>query len=103
MDGVTIPQFFYHVAFPLAKPMIATLAVLGFIASWGSLLPPLVFINDLIKATVPLGLYQFGSTYVTNWPVLMAAATVSLVPSLILYLLAQKYIISAYSMAGITK
>lgn len=83
--------------------MIATLAVLGFIASWGSLLPPLVFINDLIKATVPLGLYQFGSTYVTNWPVLMAAATVSLVPSLILYLLAQKYIISAYSMAGITK
>ncbi len=86
VDGVTIPQFFYHVAFPLAKPMIVTLAVLGFIASWGSLLPPLVFINDLIKATVPLGLYQFGSTYATNWPVLMAATTVSLVPSLILYL-----------------
>jgi len=103
IDGTTIPQFFFHVAFPIAKPIIATLAVLGFIASWGNLLSPLVFINDLMKATVPLGLYQFGSTYATNWPALMAATTVSLIPSLLLYIFAQKYIISAYSMAGVQK
>jgi multiple sugar transport system permease protein len=103
VDGASIPQFVALVAFPIARPVIATLAVLAFIGSWGNLLGPLIFLNDLEKATVPLGLFQFGTTYSTNWPVLMAATTTSLVPSLLLYLFAQRYIISAYSMAGVQK
>jgi multiple sugar transport system permease protein len=103
VDGASIPQFVAFVAFPIARPVIATLAVLAFIGSWGNLLGPLIFLNDLEKATVPLGLFQFGTTYATNWPVLMAATTTSLIPSLLLYLFAQRYIISAYSMAGVQK
>ncbi len=103
VDGATIPQFFRFVAFPLARPIVATLAVLAFIGSWGNLLAPLIFLNDTELATVPLGLRLFSSTYATNWPVLMAATTISLAPSLLLYLFAQRYILSAYSMAGVQK
>jgi multiple sugar transport system permease protein len=103
MDGANVPQFLRFVAFPLARPVIATLAVLAFVSSWGNLIAPLIFIDDLEKATVPLGLLQFSSTYATNWPALMAATAVSLLPSLALYLFAQRYIISAYSMAGVQK
>ena len=103
VDGASIPQIFWQIAFPVARPTIATLAILAFIGSWGNLAAPLVLINDLQQATVPLGLLQFSSTYATNWPSLMAATTVSLLPSFVLYLLAQRYIISAYSMAGVQK
>lgn len=103
MDGASILQFFMFVAFPIARPIIATLAVLAFIGSWGNFLAPLIFLNDIDKATVPLGLYLFGSTYSTNWPVLMAATTVSILPSLFLYILAQRYILEAYSMAGVQR
>jgi multiple sugar transport system permease protein len=103
MDGASILQFFIRVAFPIARPIIATLAVLAFIGSWGNFLAPLIFLTDIDKATVPLGLYLFGSNYSTNWPVLMAATTVSILPSLILYILAQRYILEAYSMAGVQR
>jgi multiple sugar transport system permease protein len=103
VDGASIPQFVRYVAFPLARPVIATLATLAFIGSWGNLIAPLIFLDDLEQTTVPLGLLQFSSTYATNWPALMAATTVSLAPSLALYLFAQRYIISAYSMAGVQK
>ena len=103
VDGATIPQFVRHIAFPMARPVIATLAILAFIGSWGNLIGPLIFLDDLEKATVPLGLLQFSSTYATNWPALMAATAVSLAPSLALYLVAQRYIISAYSLAGVQK
>lgn len=103
VDGCSIPRFFLHIAFPMAKPIVATLAVLAFIGSWGNFIGPLTFLNDLDKATVPLGLYRFSSAYSTSWPSLMAAATTSLLPSLILYLLAQRSIIQAYSMGGVQK
>ena len=103
VDGASIPQFVRFIAFPMARPMVATLAILAFIGSWGNLIGPLIFLNDLDKATVPLGLLQFSSMYATNWSALMAATTVSLLPSFVLYLFAQRYIISAYSMAGVQK
>ncbi|HEX2863512.1 MAG TPA: carbohydrate ABC transporter permease [Deinococcales bacterium] len=103
VDGASVPQFIRFVAFPMARPMVATLAVLAFIGSWGNLIGPLIFLNDLDKATVPLGLLQFSTTYATNWSALMAATTVSLVPSFLLYVFAQRYIINAYSMAGVSK
>lgn len=103
VDGCSIPRFFWSIALPMAKPIIATLAVMAFIGSWGNFIGPLTFLNDLDKATVPLGLFRFSSAYSTSWPELMAATTTSLLPSLILFIFAQKSIIQAYSMGGVQK
>lgn len=103
VDGASIPRFFLSIAFPMARPLLATLAVLAFVSSWGSFLAPLMFLTSPDLATVPLGLYRFGSTYATNWPALMAATTVSLLPSFVLYIFAQRYILDAYSMAGVQR
>ena len=103
VDGCNIPKFFWFIALPMARPMLFTLAVLAFIGSWGNFIAPLIFLNDLDLATVTLGLFRFSSSYSTNWPMLMAAAATTLIPSFILYLFAQKYIIKAYSMGGVEK
>lgn len=103
VDGASIPRFFISIAFPMARPLLATLAVFAFVGSWGNFLAPLMFLTSPDLATVPLGLYRFGSTYATNWPALMAATTVSLLPSFVLYLFAQRYILDAYSMAGVQR
>jgi len=103
IDGCNVPKFLIHVALPSSKSILATLGVLAFIGSWGNFIGPLVFLTDLDKATVPLGLYRFMGSYSTSWPELMAATAISIIPLIVMYIIAQRYIIEAYSFAGVRK
>ena len=103
IDGCNIPQFLFYVALPNAKHVLAALGIFAFIGSWGNFLGPLVFLTDLNKATVPLGLYRFMSAYSASWPELMAATTVSILPTLTVYIFAQRRIVEAYSFVGVRK
>lgn len=89
IDGASEFRIFTAVVLPNARPIAATLAIMTYIASWTSFVWPLVVIHDQDKFTLPLGLslLGFGSTFLVDYHLWMAAASVAIIPPLILFLL----------------
>lgn len=95
LDGATFGQTFVHVMLPLAKPMIATTIVLQFMWTWNSFFTPLVLtLNNPDLRTLTVGMYAFVGEYNTDWTGLTAAALISIVPVLVLFLALQRYFIA---------
>ena len=95
LDGATFGQTFVHVMLPLAKPMIATTVVLQFMWTWNSFFTPLVLtLNNPDLRTLTVGMYAFVGEYNTDWTGLTAAALISIVPVLVLFLALQRYFIA---------
>ena len=86
---------------PLAKPAIATLAVFTFMGSWNNLLGPVIYLTTYKKLTLPVGLAFFRGQYGTEWALLMAGATISVIPIIALYMFAQQYFVQGVVMSGI--
>jgi multiple sugar transport system permease protein len=86
---------------PLAKPALAALAIFTFMGTWNDFFNPLIFINSKSKMTVTLGIAALRGEYATEWTVLMAAATASVVPILAIYVVAQKHFIQGIAMTGL--
>lgn len=95
LDGATFGQTFLHVMLPLAKPMIATTIVLQFMWTWNSFFTPLVLtLNQPELRTLTVGMYSFVGEYNADWTGLTAAALISIMPILILFLVLQRYFIA---------
>ena len=77
---------------PLSLPAIGLLALFTFIGQWNNFLWPLVIANDMDMATIPLGLTMFKTQESTSWNYIMAGATFSMIPGVILAILMQKLI-----------
>ncbi len=101
IDGANHFQIYWRIILPLAKPALATLAVLHFMALWNDLLWPLVMTSDTEMRTLPAGLTLFGGQHVTDHAVLLAGATISLLPLAIAFALAQKYFVQSVATAGL--
>lgn len=102
IDGASYHQVFARIMFPLARPMVATIALFTFISSWNEFLLPLVFtLSTPELRTIPVGLYAFVGEASTNWTGLAAASVISLIPIVIVFVVAQRFIISA--IAGAVK
>jgi ABC-type glycerol-3-phosphate transport system permease component len=94
LDGANFGQTFLHIMLPLAKPMIATAVVLQFMWTWNSFFTPLVLtLNNPDLRTLTVGMYAFVGEYNTDWTGLTAAALISIVPILVLFLALQRYFI----------
>jgi raffinose/stachyose/melibiose transport system permease protein len=79
---------------PLAKPMIATVAIFEFIDSWNSFFIPLVFtLGRPDLRTIAVGMYAFIGQHATTWTLMCAAATMSLLPTIILFFLLQRFFV----------
>lgn len=100
VDGFGHWTVFTRIVLPLARPALATLAILAFMASWNSFLWPLVILNSQELMTLPLGLANLHGQYATQWNVVMAGTTISVVPILIVYLVAQKHIVRGFVFSG---
>jgi multiple sugar transport system permease protein len=81
--------------------MLASLGIIYFIGNWDRFLWPLIITNSPDKLTVPLGLVQFQGQYSTQWNLLMAAAVVASIPTLVLFIVLQKRIVAGVTMSGI--
>lgn len=103
LDGLGRFGIFRHIAFPLARPALATVAILTFLTSWNAFLEPLVFVSgspDLL--TVPVAIPLYADPYgFPLWEVQMAASTLSILPILIVFIVAQRYIIQGFARVGI--
>lgn len=92
MDGCNPWQIFWKVALPLATPALAALGIFVFINTWNSFMWPLIVTNSESMRTLPVGIATLKGSFrdTTDWTVLMAAATLSILPVVIVFLIGQK-------------
>lgn len=101
IDGAGHWRIYWRVIMPLAKPAIATVAILNFTNLWNDLLWPLVITSSNDMLTLPAGLTLFGGQHVTDHAILLAGATISLLPIAIGFFFAQKYFVAGVSTTGL--
>jgi len=102
IDGAGPLRLFFTIVFPLLKPVTVTVAVLNFVNCWNDFMFPLYFTTDSHKWGVVLILYQYLGQFFSNKELMFSAATLIVIPTLIIYLFGQKYIISGMT-AGAVK
>lgn len=101
IDGAGHLRIFTTIVLPLVRPALATLAVFAFMGSWNSFLWPLVVIRSPELMTLPLGLATLQGQFTTEWDVVMAGSVVSIVPIALVYLVAQRHIITGMAHTGL--
>lgn len=101
IDGASYFKIFGIIILPLCKSILITLGLFNFIGSWNNFLLPLVMLNSPKKFTVPLLLAMYKTLYNVDWGLLMAASTVSVLPTVALFLAAQKFFVEGISLAGV--
>jgi len=101
LDGANQWQVFLRVVLPLSKPALATLTVLSFLTNWNDFLWPIYVLFSADRLTLPAGLGLLQGAYIADYPVIMAGAVLASVPALILFVLAQRYVIEGVSRSGL--
>lgn len=100
IDGCSRFGIWARILMPNAKPALATLVILSFVTQWNAFLWPVVVINDYWKMPVQVGLSYFKSGTNTDWGVLMAGATLSIIPMVIVFLIFQKQFVKGLLTSG---
>jgi multiple sugar transport system permease protein len=101
IDGASQLQIFTRVALPLARPALATLAIITFLASWNDFLWPLLILKDRALQTLPPGLATLQGAYTSEYGLMMAGAVIAALPVLVLYVLLQRYIVQSVATTGL--
>jgi raffinose/stachyose/melibiose transport system permease protein len=102
LDGCTPFGFFWRILLPMARPALATVSVLAVVASWNNFMLPLVVFNDPDWWTLPLGVNQFRGQYAADTARILAYVVVAMVPALLLYVVAERQLVSGLT-SGATK
>ncbi len=101
VDGCSAWGTFLKIMVPISKTGIMTCAAFSFVFAWGEFMYSLVMLNDKALWTVTLGMRNFEGQYGTQWGPLMAAAVVCSLPVIIIFLLAQKYVVSGVTAGSV--
>lgn len=101
MEGCSPFRIFASVYLPLVRPALATLVVLHFIWYWNDLLGPLIYLNSPHNMTVTVGISYFRGQYVTDYPVVLAGVFLSLIPTSVVFLAAQKHLVKGMLISGL--
>ena len=102
IDGCNTWQLFWHVVFPTMKPVIVTLSILDVIWIWNDYLLPSLTLKTAANMTIPIGTQTFFGQYTIEWNLAMAALMLTIIPVIVFYLCAQKYIVKGVA-AGAVK
>lgn len=100
LDGASEWAIYGRIILPLARPPMAALGIFTFLASWNDYLWPLIVINEIKKSTLPLALTFFNDQYTQRYDLIMAAATLSVIPVIIVFIIFQRHIVNALVLAG---
>lgn len=102
IDGCGYFRFFWHVILPLSRPILATVAVIVFVHSWNNYLLPLVVLNRDTLYPWPLGIMVYQGEFSTDWNLILAFITLTILPAIVMFFAAQKHIVAGL-MAGSVK
>lgn len=101
VDGCSPGRILFRIYLPLTKPALTTLGVFTFMASWNDLLNPLIYIDTLERMPLTAGLSFLQSQYGSDWPLMMAGAVISILPILIVFIVAQRSFIEGIAATGL--
>ncbi|GGN63093.1 ABC transporter permease [Streptomyces albiflavescens] len=101
IDGCSRLRVLFSIVLPLARPALATVAVLTFLTTWNDLSWPLIAINHDTQYTLQLGLTTFQGQHHTRWSAVMAGNVITVLPVLVAFLLAQKTFVQSLTSSGL--
>lgn len=101
IDGLNEFQIWWTVAMPLVKPALAALAIFVFLGNWTAFIWPLIVTNSQEIYTLPVGLTTFSVEQQVEWELIMTGAALSTLPTLVVFLIFQRFIIRGVVMAGL--
>lgn len=104
MDGCNPFQIYLYVILPLSVPVLATAAIFTFIYTWDDFFGPLVYLSDINKYTIAVGLRTFvDGTGVSNWGAVFAMSCLAIVPVLLLFVFFQRFLIEGIATTGLKR
>lgn len=101
IDGAGYWRIYWSVVLPLSRPIIASLAILFFLANWNAFLWPLTVAGDGRLWVVQVGISNFKSQYSASWNYIMAASTIVALPMLVLFVIFQRQIMDSIKTSGL--
>lgn len=101
LDGLSRYGLFWRIVVPLAGPVIASITITSFMASWNSFAWPVIVLNSPERFTLPIGLNFFKGLYITKWSLIMAGSMFNTLPVLLVFILFQRYFIKGVATAGL--
>lgn len=101
VDGCSKFQAFYRIVLPLSGPGMAAIAIFSFLFSYNEFFVANVFLKSESSMTLPVGVQMFMQQYSTDWGSLMAAATLTMIPTFLLFMSIQRYITYGAVSAGV--
>jgi multiple sugar transport system permease protein len=101
LDGAGFFKTYWRVMLPLAGPALAAVTILSFQGIWNEFFWPLIILQDESKYTLTIGISNFVGVYNTQWPELMAASVIAILPVAIIFVIFQRFFISGVAAAGV--
>ncbi len=102
VDGCSYIAFFRFVVLPLSRPILATVGTIAFVQSWNAYLLPLVMLNTDSLYPWPLGIMVYQGEYSSEWHLILAFITLTILPTILIFFAAQKHIVAGLT-AGAVK
>lgn len=103
IDGCSFFKIFYKIIFPLSGPAISAQIILWFMGIWNDYLAPSIYISTPERMTIQTVIQSFNATYAiqTDYPLIMAASVMSMLPIIIVFIIFQKWIIESIAISGV--
>jgi multiple sugar transport system permease protein len=101
VDGLGEFRIWWRIAMPLVTPALAALAIFTFLGNWTAFLWPLIATTSRDLYTLPVGLASFSGEFQTEWEMVMTGASVATLPTLLVFVALQKYIVRGVMLAGL--
>jgi multiple sugar transport system permease protein len=101
LDGANPITIWWRVLLPLSRPALITVVLFSFIGHWDDFMGPLIYLNSMEKYTVSIGLRMFQDMFGTQLELLMAASLIHIVPTILLFFVAQRYFIKGIALTGL--
>ena len=101
VDGASEFRIFWQIMLPLVRPALLVMAVFTFMWTWQEFFGPLVYLQDTAKYPLSLGLFVFRARRTTDWHLMMAGATLTTLPLVIIFFVAQRYFLEGIKLTGI--
>ncbi len=100
IDGASEFTIFWRIILPLCKPVLATVATFTFLGTWRSFLWPLIVTRSKDMRMIEVGIAMFATQYTVDYPVQLAAATLSSIPLIIVYFFAQRWLLQGIKLSA---
>jgi raffinose/stachyose/melibiose transport system permease protein len=101
IDGCGPLQLFFKIIVPLLRPVLVTAAVLSFLGAWNNFIMPLYYLNKSAHWPMTLSVYNFFGQYQQNWNLVSADILMTILPVIVIYFAAQRYILSGMTIGAV--